>query len=88
MNSIRYNGQPHTRPDGSKWFTVFGIDKNYNYGENAGQGKPTAEKQMNSWMKSDGHRANILRGDYTEIGIAAAASDEGEVFAIQIFSRP
>ncbi len=88
MRSIRYNGQPHTRPDGSRWFTVLGISKNYNYGENAGQGKDTAEAQMKSWLKSEGHRANILREDYTEIGIGAAVSDEGEVFAIQIFSRP
>ncbi len=88
LNDIRVNGQAHTRPDGSRWFTVLGITKNYNYGENAGQGKSTAEKQMESWMASDGHRANILRDDYTEIGIGVAVSEQGKVFAVQIFSRP
>ena len=88
MNSLRYNGQAHTRPDGSRWFTVFGITKNYNYGENVGQGKDTADMQMRSWMASDGHRANILRDDYTEIGIGVAVSEQGKVFAVQIFSRP
>lgn len=88
MNSIRYNGQPHTRPDGSRWFTVLGIEKNYNYGENAGEGKFTAEAQMKSWMASEGHRANILKEDYTEIGIGCAISEQGEIFAIQIFYRP
>ena len=39
LNDIRINGQAHIRPDGSRWFIVFGITKNYNYGENAGQGK-------------------------------------------------
>ncbi len=88
MNSIRYNGQAHTRPDGSRWWTVFGITKNYNYGENAGQGKSTAEKQMESWMASDGHRASILRDDYNKIGIGVAVSEQGKVYAVQIFSRP
>jgi len=88
VNSLYVNGQGHIRPDGSRWFTVLGIDKNYNYGENAGQGGPTADIRMTSWMNSDGHRANILREDYTEIGIGCAVSEQGEIFAVQIFYRP
>lgn len=88
VNSLYVNGIAHTRPDGSRWFTVLGISKNYNYGENGGQGKATADMQMKSWMKSDGHRANILNDDYTEIGIGCAVSEQGEVFAVQIFYRP
>ena len=88
VNSLYVDGKSHTRPDGSRWFTIFGITKNYHYGENSGQGKPTAAGQMNSWLNSDGHRANILRSDYTEIGIACAASAQGETFAVQIFYRP
>jgi len=88
VNSLYVNGQGHIRPDGSRWFTALGIDKNYNYGENAGQGGPTADIRMASWMNSDGHRANILREDYTEIGIGCAVSEQGEIFAVQIFYRP
>lgn len=88
VNSLYVNGAAHTRPDGSRWFTVLGISKNYNYGENSGQGKTTADKQMESWMKSEGHRANILKDDYTEMGIGCAISKQGEVFAVQIFYRP
>lgn len=88
MNSIRYNGKAHTRPDGSRWFTVLGIEKNYNYGENAGQGKFAADAQMKSWMDSKGHRTNILYDRYTEIGIGCAISEQGQIYAIQIFYRP
>lgn len=43
---------------------------------------------MASWMKSDGHRENILREDYTEIGIGTGISERGMVFAVQIYSHP
>jgi len=88
VNSLYVNGQGHIRPDGSRWFTVLGIDRNYNYGENAGQGGPTADIRMTSWMNSESHRANILRDDYTEAGIGCAVSEQGEIFAVQIFYRP
>ena len=88
VNSLYVDGTAHTRPDGSRWFTIFGISKNYNYGENAGQGKVTADMQMKSWIKSDGHKENILKDDYTEIGIGCAISEQGEIFAVQVFYRP
>lgn len=88
VNSIRVDGQPHTRPDGSQWFTVLGVDENRNYGENTGQGRATAAEQMKSWMDSQGHRTNILYDRYTEIGIGCAVSEQGDIFAVQIFYRP
>jgi len=88
VGSIYVDGKPHTRPDGSRWFTALGIDENYNYGENSGQGRFTAEAQMKGWMDSKGHRTNILYDRYTEIGIGCALSEQGEIFAIQIFYRP
>jgi len=88
VNSLYINGKPHTRPDGSLWFTVFGIANNYNYGENAGQGGPTADIQMLIWMESASHKANLLRKDYTEIGIGCAVSEQGEIFTVQLFYRP
>jgi len=43
-----------------------------NIGENitAGTGRDTAEKAMTAWMKSDGHCANIMNANYTEVGMA------------------
>ena len=88
VNSLYVNGQAHIRPDGSRWFSVLGIDKNYNYGENVGQGGATADVRMKSFMNSEGHKANILREDYTEIGIGCAVSEQGVIFTVQIFYRP
>lgn len=38
-------------------------------GENSAAGQQTPEDVMKSWMKSPGHRANILTCDYKTIGI-------------------
>ncbi|CAM4244635.1 putative YkwD family protein [Paenibacillus endophyticus] len=39
-------------------------------GENIAKGQPTAERVMNDWMNSPGHRANILNGSFSKIGVA------------------
>src|SRR5699024_3830841 len=38
-------------------------------GENIAKGQRTPEEVVNGWMNSDGHRANILSGDFTHIGV-------------------
>ena len=61
----------HTRPDGSSCFTVlseFGLTYN-GAGENIALGQRTPAEVMNSWMNSEGHRANILTSYYTQVGI-------------------
>ena len=61
----------HTRPDGSKWTTVlsqYGVSYK-SAGENVAYGQDTPSEVMSAWMNSDGHRANILNGSYTEIGV-------------------
>lgn len=88
VNSIRVDGKAHTHPDGSRWFTVLGIDENKNYGEIVGQGGATADARMKSFMNSEGHKACILRDAYTETGIGCAVSEQGEIFVVQIFYRP
>jgi len=39
-------------------------------GENIAQGQTSPTEVMNQWMSSPGHRANILNGSYTQIGVA------------------
>jgi uncharacterized protein YkwD len=39
---------------------------------------------MNGWMNSPGHRANILRDDYTHLGVGVVLKN-GEVYATQNF---
>jgi uncharacterized protein YkwD len=38
-------------------------------GENIAMGYSSAEQVMEGWMNSPGHRANILNGGYTHIGV-------------------
>jgi uncharacterized YkwD family protein/spore coat assembly protein SafA len=38
-------------------------------GENIAKGQRTPSEVMQSWMNSQGHRANILKGDFTHIGV-------------------
>ena len=38
-------------------------------GENIASGQRTPQDVMTSWMASPGHRANILKPEYTHIGV-------------------
>ena len=61
----------HTRPDGSSCFTA----NNLMAAENIAIGQHNAAEAMNSWMNSEGHRKNILTGNYTTIGIGCFESN-------------
>lgn len=61
----------HTRPDGSKCFTVLD-DSKITYstaGENIAKGQSTCKEVMQGWMNSENHKNNILSTKYTKIGI-------------------
>lgn len=61
----------HTRPNGSSCFTVLkemGIAYR-GAGENIAYGQKTPEEVVSAWMKSEGHRANIMNKQFTTIGI-------------------
>ena len=62
----------HDRPDGTSCFTVLsqcGVSGYRSAGENIARGYPTAEAVVEGWMNSEGHRANILNGNFTHIGV-------------------
>ncbi|MCT1904711.1 CAP domain-containing protein [Oceanobacillus sojae] len=46
----------------------FGIDYS-TAGENIAQGQQSPEEVVDAWMNSEGHRENIMNGDFTHIGI-------------------
>ncbi len=57
----------------------------YGYGwttwaENAAAGQRTPAEVMNSWMKSAGHKANILNSSMVNIGVAAAVGSNGVTY--------
>ncbi|WP_247747335.1 CAP domain-containing protein [Alkalihalobacillus sp. BA299] len=61
----------HTSPKYGSPFDMirdFGVDYNA-AAENIAQGQQTAEQVVQAWMNSAGHRANILNGNFTHIGV-------------------
>lgn len=83
----------HTSPDGStswSWFQKAGYAFSF-AGENLAVNFSDSDDVEKAWMDSPTHRANILNGKFTEIGIATA---EGEykgrktTFVVQMFGTP
>ena len=61
----------HVRPNGTKWYTVlseYGVT-DAAAGENAAWGSVSPEEVVNSWMNSEGHRANILDPEARAMGV-------------------
>jgi uncharacterized protein YkwD len=48
---------------------------------------PPADVHKN-WMNSKGHRANILNGRFTEVGISMVKSKKGNWYYTQVFATP
>ncbi|HEV3143850.1 MAG TPA: CAP domain-containing protein [Gemmataceae bacterium] len=57
-------------------------------GENVAFGQEKPQEAMETWMKSDDHRANILGKDFTEMGVGVAKSAKGTLYWTQVFARP
>ena len=58
-------------------------------GENIAAGDRTAEFIVSGWMDSPGHRANILKPEFTEIGVGVANGDgKYRVYWVQMFATP
>jgi uncharacterized protein YkwD len=62
----------HVSPNGIQpWFFAEEIGYNYkNFGENLAEGFFSADSTHESWMKSSGHRDNILSEEFEEVGVA------------------
>jgi len=58
------------------------------YGENVAVGQPSAAEVVSAWMRSPGHRANILNPRYTELGVGYALDASGRPYYAQVFGRP
>ncbi|MFE3828321.1 CAP domain-containing protein [Streptomyces sp. NPDC059092] len=68
----------HTDPDGdTPWDRADQAGVKNLGGENIARGQATAEAVMDSWMNSEGHRANILNCDYTRLGVGVNTSSGG-----------
>lgn len=76
----------HTRPNGQSPFTALDAAgaKYGTAGENIAYGQSTPSAVMNGWMNSSGHRANILKSNFKEIGIGAYYQN-GKYYWVQLF---
>lgn len=57
-------------------------------GENIAWGQENARQVMNAWMRSRGHKANILNPQYTEIGVGVEETRHGAIVWTQNFGTP
>lgn len=58
-------------------------------GENVAMGYRSGRSVVNQgWMKSPGHRENILRRQYRRSEVAAIKGSDGRWYAVQLFGRP
>jgi uncharacterized protein YkwD len=57
-------------------------------GENVAYGYPTGRAVVRKgWMRSEGHRANILSRAFRLVAVAARRSDDGTWYVAQVFGR-
>ena len=79
----------HTNPDGElPWDRMDRAGYNWSAaGENIAAGNPTAAATVQQWMESDGHCANIMSADFTELGVGYYPGGEWGHMWTQVFGR-
>lgn len=80
----------HTRPNGSSPFTALkeaGVQYRY-AGENLAAGHLDAKEVVEAWMRSEGHRKNILSKRYTAMGLGYMEAKSGyKYYWAQMFAE-
>ncbi|MFC4303668.1 CAP domain-containing protein [Cohnella boryungensis] len=56
-------------------------------GENIAKGQPSPQEVVQAWMNSPGHRANILNGAYTHLGVGYVANNGQPCWTQQFISK-
>jgi len=83
----------HTSPDGkTPWYWLEQVGYNYQYaGENLAINFSDSKDVTDAWMASPAHRANIVKGNYTDIGTGVATGlyqGQQTVFVVQDYANP
>lgn len=84
MNKGYFDHQSPTYGSPFDMMKQFGITYN-SAGENIAKGQQTPQEVMNAWMNSEGHRANILNGSFTHIGVGFVKDSQGTTYWTQMF---
>ena len=77
----------HTSPEGSRpWDRAAAAGaRRHSIGENIACGQRSPAEVVEGWMNSPGHRANILKPDFTHIGIGFAGGGPAGMYWTQLF---
>ena len=79
----------HTSPTYGSPFDMlkhFGVQYSM-AGENIAAGQKDANEVMDSWLNSSGHRANILKAEYEQIGIGYTTGGRWGTYWVQLFIK-
>jgi uncharacterized protein YkwD len=79
----------HTTPEGREpWDRAAAAGATHRgIGENIACGQRTPAEVVRGWMNSPGHRANILKPEFTHIGIGYATGSRAGTYWTQLFGR-
>jgi uncharacterized protein YkwD len=78
----------HTGSNGSsagQRIAVYGYGAS-TWGENVAAGQTTPAEVVDAWMRSAGHRANILGNNWVNVGVAAAKGSNGITYWTLVFA--
>jgi len=83
----------HTSPEGlTPWHWLEQVGYSYSYaGENLAINFMDSKDIENAWMNSPAHRANILNGSFSEVGIGTAKGiyqNKETIFVVQLLAKP
>ena len=83
----------HVSPAGiTPWYWIKQTGYSYDYaGENLAINYSDSADVTDAWMKSPGHRANLLNDKFTEVGVATVKGNvDGRevIFVVQMFGTP
>jgi uncharacterized protein YkwD len=62
--------------------------RSFGVAENCGAGQRTPAEVVETWMNSQGHRANILGENYRDVGIGMAKTTRGKTYWTLLFATP
>ncbi len=83
----------HVSPDGlDPWYWFYRAGYEFvDAGENLAVNFTDSDDVNQAWLDSPGHRANIMNGKFTEIGIAAVKGEykgKKTIYVVQLFGTP
>ena len=90
QDMVNRNFFDHVNPDGqdpSDRLDEAGYDW-WACGENIGGGYTTPQAMFDGWMKSPGHKANMLDPDFTEIGLGYVTGGYYHHYWTAVFATP